>query len=426
MAIPADTVWEVQTTGNDANGAGWAASKAGGTGVDMSQGAPTVFGATLSATGTTTLTDSANGFTNLMLGNVIQITGQGFYCISTYVGPGSVTVDRALGTFSTTSGRVGGPVAFPATIGAIVVAGNVVFVKSGSYTITTATANVSGGCVSTAVSSLWVGYDTTRTTPNSDTNLPALTLNSGVSSAVLLTVTGVIKGLSLNGAGQTNSRGTVTATNIGCKFSNFTNNAANSPSLSCEITGCTTQPAMTGNCYACVAHGNSVTSFTGTAVNCIAYANTSTPFTCNTGIVVNCVAYGNTGGTTDGFTPGNSNAGADFVNCIAESNGRYGFNGNTTTPVHFLYNCSAKNNASGATNPTVQNIGFITPGGTVFVDPTNQDFRLNNTAGAGALLRAAGFPSTWPAVNAAMLNYLDIGVAQHQDSGGGTVIVIED
>ena len=73
-----------------------------------------------------------------MLGNVINIVGQGFYCITGYTNAGSVTVDRALGTFSTTSGKVGGAYSSFNAVGTDpllpIVAGNTIYVLSGTYT----------------------------------------------------------------------------------------------------------------------------------------------------------------------------------------------------------------------------------------------------------------------------------------------------
>lgn len=52
-----------------------------------------------------------------------------------------------------------------------------------------------------------------------------------------------------------------------------------------------------------------------------------------------------------------------------------------------------------------------------FVSRAGQDYRLNSTAGAGALVRAARLPLTFP--GASFSAYADGGAVQHQDSGGG-------
>lgn len=67
----------------------------------------TTFTATLSAVGTTTLTDSGAAFLPAMVGNRVDITGKGAYRIVAYLTAGTVTVDRALGTYSGASGTTG-------------------------------------------------------------------------------------------------------------------------------------------------------------------------------------------------------------------------------------------------------------------------------------------------------------------------------
>jgi hypothetical protein len=429
MAIPADTVWEVEATGSDLNGGGWSTASKGATGVDMTLGAATSFTSTLSATGTTTLTDSANGFVNTMRGNVINIVGQGFYCITAFTSSSAVTVDRALGTFSTTSGKVGGPVASPGMIGGVVVAGNTAYIQSGSYTITSASTNISGGCVSSAAGSIWAGYSTNRTMYNSDTR-PVFTLNAGVSTSVMFAAI-LVCNLALDGASQTSSRG-CTAPAMRCKFSNFTNAGTNTVCLFCEFTGCATVAACSGFAAFCVAHGNSIMAFSNQAYGCIAYGNTATPFGSNSTQVINCVAYSNTGASTDGFINTSATGHAVAVNCIAESNGRYGFNSTTPqNPTHLLINCSTFGNSTSGTNGLWISQGLIATTVSAFLDPASQDFRLNALAGGGALLRGAGFPSPtwptggWPSLAAAMVAYLDIGAVQSRnlaarwDMGGG-------
>jgi hypothetical protein len=51
-----------------------------------------------------------------------------------------------------------------------------------------------------------------------------------------------------------------------------------------------------------------------------------------------------------------------------------------------------------------------------FTNAAGGDFTLNNTAGRGALLRAAGY---YPIAGGSQIGYPDIGAYQHQDSGGG-------
>lgn len=115
MAIAARTVWRVRTGGDDNNGAGYDSTVASA-GTDYSQQdvAQLTITATLSAGGTTTLTDAAGGnqFTSAMVANVIRISGgtltAGWYCIMAFTDANNVVLDRTPGTGTLSTGRVGG------------------------------------------------------------------------------------------------------------------------------------------------------------------------------------------------------------------------------------------------------------------------------------------------------------------------------
>ncbi len=182
-------------------------------------------------------------------------------------------------------------------------------------------------------------------------------------------------------------------------------------------------------------HGNSGNSVAGYCIGCVAYANTATPYINGAygSFYVNSIAYGKTGATTDGFalsTPSISYV-MMYVNDIAESNGRDGFRGPSSPPNPIgrgLINCSTYGNGTAAVEyiTSQQLLNTVATSGSVFVDPATQDFRLNNTAGAGALLRAAGYSATWPATSMSMVNALDIGavqMAQAATTGGGYAYV---
>jgi hypothetical protein len=105
-----------------------------------------------------------------------------------------------------------------------------------------------------------------------------------------------------------------------------------------------------------------------------------------------------------------------MVNNIAEGNTGEGFWASAVEGLVSLINCAGYNNSS---NYSVTNItdvqGFIAQtAGSFFTNAASGDFSLNNTAGRGALLRAAAYPGTFP--RATTVSYADIGVAQHQDA----------
>ncbi len=109
MAVNAAAVWRVRPGGNNANGGGYDATISGA-GPDYSQqNAAQAIGTNGAGSATTTFTDAtANAFTAQMVGNAINIAGQGTYFVVTFTDSAHVIVDRALGTFSSASWKLGG------------------------------------------------------------------------------------------------------------------------------------------------------------------------------------------------------------------------------------------------------------------------------------------------------------------------------
>lgn len=428
MAISANTVWEVRTTGSDSNGGGFVTGAAG-TDYSQQDGSQYAFADLASSNGTNgtpSVTSASHSFAAADVGNIIRITAgsnwtTGFFQIVS-VSAGAAVLDKACGSSaSLTSGTyvVGGAFISPGQAGAAAtITGNLVYVKSGTYTITSASTNVSGGCISATSGTTFTGYNSTRTRASTDTR-PTLVLNAALSSATIATGTCLYSNIIFDGASQTTSRGINTSVSYRCKFQNFTNAGMNGGAcVYAEFTGCTTQNACFATAAWSVAYSNSVVSFTGTCINCIGFSNTAVVFSMNASTAVNCIAYGNTGATTDGFQHGGTSA-AFYINCIAENNGRYGFNPSNAADC-ILINCAHFNNGTAGVNSaqTMQEINTLALSASPFVAAATQDFRLNSTASAGASCRAAGYPSTWPAVSASMLSYDDIGAAQSRATGG--------
>jgi hypothetical protein len=109
MAVAASAVWRIRPNGANTNGGGYdSASYPGGTDYSQ-QDAAQASGTHGSGAGTTTFTDSTAGaFTAAMVGNCINIAGQGFYFVVSRTDANNVVVDRALGTFSGASWALGG------------------------------------------------------------------------------------------------------------------------------------------------------------------------------------------------------------------------------------------------------------------------------------------------------------------------------
>ena len=299
--------------------------------------------------------------------------------------------------------------------GGIAIARNTIFIKNGTYTISTASTNVSGGTLDTTVAGgmVVIGYQTTRTAANTGTR-PILQVAAALSNCRIFkgsATTGV--NLELDGNLQTNSSvADATAVNFfRCIFRNFT-----------------ADNASAGRIVGCLATGNSAAQFAGGVINyaCEAYGNTAThgcfplvrpcvltskrirgnvPF-------FNCVAYGNGG---DGFDVSDSRM---VVNSYAEGNTGYGFRLNNIGPNVLFIGTGGFNNTLGLySNSTFSAVGNVTPTTSVFTSAAGNDFSLNNTATGGALLRALGYPlTTFPRGTTA--TQMDIGASQVVPTGG--------
>jgi hypothetical protein len=418
---------QVATNANTVAGCATTASPTAGTwGVDYSQQTAAQFsltGLTTSGANAIILTSAA---TKAMIGNGLVITGgtnftTGYYQITAASAGTSITVDRTCATGVGASGTagLGGALASPGN--ALLAANGVlmfVFLKYNAsvYSITSASTNVAGGCL-TSVMNVY-GYSTNRYFGSQDTNRPTLQLN--VSSATLLTGASnefTVWNCILDGNSQTSSKLSASGiVLINCQLNN--SNVA----------------STAATYFNCTATGNSASVFNGVCVDCEAFANTATQFVAGT--FINCLSYANTGASTDGFVVNQTtdifkcvayNNGRDgfnltagrsgvIANCISVSNARFGYNYPTGSLTVQSLNCAGYNNTSGDQNGSGSVTGFITLTGDPFVASGSGNFALNNTAGAGALLRAAGFPALFPAGLTA--TYEDIGAAQHQDSGG--------
>ena len=432
-ALSASTVWEVRPSGADTNGGGFVS---GASGTDYSQQDSAPFSGTdlASTNGTNaspTVTSATHNFVSTDVGNIIQITAgtswtTGFYQIVS-VNSNAATLDRACGSSASLSGGTwaeGGALASIGECGSGFVSGNILYINNAGatvYSLTSATYNVSGGCFGPTAYGSVIGYSTNRTITNTDAQ-PTIQLN--VASGIMFGPTaggGGIRfyNLIFDGNSQTSSRcfASIQAIAQNCTFKGFTGTTV-----------------IAGTLYGCKITGNSTGSLFGTnsmAFFCEAYANTATPMGGSEGSFVNCVSYNNTGATTDGF---HLEAGSIYQNCVAYGNGRYGFNtaGGNKGPC-IMVNCIAEGNTTGALGQTVTSVppivinfaydsGFNLTGintystgvihytnGSVFNNPAGNDFSLNNIAGRGALLRAAGF-ATFPA--GVMVGYPDIGAVQ--------------
>lgn len=470
MAIAANTIFEVQTGGSDTNGGGFVP---GSGGTDYSQQTSPQASVTDGVTaGSTTITSATAAFTAAMVGNIIYVQGgtgavvAGWYQIISRTNATTIVVDRSTGLTAGTGVtlHVGGCLATPGLACGVMQSSNTVYIKSGTYVLTTATANVAGGTLSPPTfasnensgadtHTKVVGYSTNRNINNTDTQPIIQVPASGVTSCTIVNPVNdkiLFQNIGVDGQSKTSIRGFGTTTNfisyryIHCSAINCTNNAfffGNSGGLSfaidCWATGSSSQASFeinsNGNSHhyfvGCLVQGGSTTGFLVdiqqslcTLADCIADSVTgasSDGFSGDTGTLwLNCTAVSS---GRAGFRFGvNFEGGLVVRNCIAYNNAEWGFtgNGSTLSASQMLMNCAGGANTSGNVNtPALGSSGFITLTADPFTSKSTHDLSLNNTAGGGAALRAAGLPTAYPL--GTTLNYADVGAAQHQDSGGG-------
>lgn len=435
MSLPTAAVIEVRTTGSDTQCGGGFNAARGGT--DYTQQNAAQATGTVTST-TTTVTATTGIFTAAMVGNYIT-DGTTYKEITAFTNATTVTVDSAP-SWTAATVYVGGALASPGKAGAVHVAGNTIYVKAGTYTVTSASTNVASGCVSltagaAANQTRLIGYQTTR----GDNGTKPLLQASGIATFTLVAVgaAGRVDNISADGASLTASRGFQVATGgnsalaIRCKAANCTNSGFAGGTTAfvalCETTGCSSVASFnSGLSYVgCVARANSVSGFTSpaSAVGCLAINNTGAStigFTAiQGGSVQNCTAYGN---GSHGFSFTGSTNGAIATNCLSASNGGFGFTVGSAYDNGLLVNCATYNNTSGAVSTNVtaaSQIGLITLTGDPFTNAAGLDFSLNNTAGAGAAVRAAGIPTATGTYalpgGLSTPTYPDVGAARHPD-----------
>lgn len=372
----------------------------------------------------TKFTSAAHPAADNLIGNIINVTGgTGFTAQRVAIVSRTTTtynVDKSLGTLSSTggTGNLGGAFASPALPYSLIVASNIVWIKAATYSLTSASTNVTGGCPSSFTRIRTEGYGTVR----GDRAARPVLQASGISTATLFAPSGIIVNVAVDGASLTAIKGfhllTCAAYHcsaINCTNNGFDSNSTDSVAVDCTATGCATQAAFA----------------VYSAIDCVAYSNTVTGFSAAStgGSFTRCLSYNNSGASSDGFASAVFNT--PYSNCIAYNNGRDGFRG--TQAIEMYINCIAEGNAgtgftvgnsalliscgvyNNGTNVTPQisinlYINLITGTASFFVNAASGNFALNANAGGGALLRAAGIPGVTP--DGLSTGYLDIGAIQ--------------
>ncbi len=376
-----------------------------------------------------------------MVGNILQVVSgtnftTGFFEILSVVVGVSVTVDRNICSGVGSAGviNIGGCLDTIAIYLANNTPGNIGYAKS------TADYSISSGLTMTAddltkVTRL-VGYTATR----GDRGRATIKATANITGLTMSGSGGSFENFTLDANGNTGLGINCTATymlNISnCKIMGWTANGITVAGgvngigiFGCEITGCSGTYAVNfgmvgGVMYGCSVHDNSVPGINSVGassiIRCLVANNTGAS---SDGIridlvacIVGCTIHGN---GRDGIRSPNYGIQSMISGNILTNNGGFGIN----WPIAYVqeivcfnvFGGGASANTSGARLNILPGRGDVTLTGDPYVN-AGTDFSLNNTAGAGAACRAAGFPGV-------MLfggtGYLDIGTLQHQDSGGG-------
>ncbi len=291
--------------------------------------------------------------------------------------------------------------------------GNSAFVKNGTYTNTTASTNVTGGCLSLAVIATICGYSSTRTLDNTGT---APVWKAGAASTTLFVNTfGLIRNVTLDGNAQTTTKcfgGGYGA--ILCTIQNF-NSASTAVTwlIDCTVT-LNSAAILVVSIVRCLSTANTALcmqiSGTGSAVDSIFASNTGAStiglYSAGPVSVTNCTFY------TNGQYGFQCDATAQIDNCIFEGNVTAGANLSSAATV--LRNCASFNNTKLAGTYMIDS-GAIALSASPFTNAGSGDFSLNTTSGGGAACRAAGIPGTL----GSSTGHADVGAIQHADPAGG-------
>lgn len=412
-ALQADATWEVRTTGDNTNGSCY---DTGGSGTDYSQQDAAELSLTDLATsgaGVTTLTSATGGFTDAMVDNCIYIASGtnfdvGYYEITVRTDTNTVTLDRtpsAAGAGSGGAGKVGGAAADPEQISGSIVAGQQIYIKAGTYTVTLAT-NTAGSSTAWVE---WEGYNATRDDNPTGSDRPKFDCDGGANATALTSavarnifsnlwfdnctgdgITDVgtnvywnVRSSSHGGDGLDDSSANATTsylvfsemdtnTGWGCNRNAQTSNACTAIGTYLHDNGAGGLIAggNRGNdCYGSVMEGNA------------SHGNQHTG-----GYTMNCIAHSNTGAGIDGFSGVNELE--QIINSVATDNGDDGFAGTAGNVVIFNYNAYNGNSGTGAENITAG--ANDQTGAPNFTDAANGDFTINSSSS----LSGTGWPQS--------------------------------
>jgi hypothetical protein len=459
VGLSATMVWEIRSAGSDNSGGGF---KAGASGTDYSQQNAAQFSGTnlaVDAVTNTVVSSATHNFVAADVGNVIQVTAGAGWTVGFYeilsVAANKATLDRSPAAAGTTGGTwaEGGALATVNKCNGAKVTGNKAWIKAGTYTSTTRQDwTTTDSTWNGADPTLLLGYNAVRGDNPKGSGRPVLSCSTagvdvfGLSGAGVQAAHLVVDGndaardgVTDPGTGTTGRGGTLWYVTVK-RCTRY--GVLSIPTLSkCRVTDMaagSTAAFRVNQASFCVADNNPCPGFSQAGNN-------------ENMTAMGCVSAWNTGASSDGFAADNYLSSSQHDGGVAYNNGRHGFNfaDGTYNAITQLTNSVAYGNGGygvkGQSRPALLNVdanayGSNTSGNitgyaagpadvALTADPytgadatsvLNADsvddvfalFRPNATAGGGASLRGAGYPS-----------YEDVGAAQHQDAGGGAAPV---
>lgn len=363
------------------------------------------------------------------------------------------------GNDSTGTGASGAPYATPGKAVGVMAGGDTVYIKSGTYTHTTATTNIAGGPIrppagTAAAPTRIIGYNSAigdLDGDTDDTNYPVLatTVGLGLIPITCLNSFVIFKNLIADAGGFVNKAVTLQADNIWMRNVVGKRGTTYGFELFAIV-----------RCFRCRATGNTGSTSAGAgfllaASHCLVFGcradgNSSAGFyvTGTRGYIVSCIADGNTGASSDGFRFADADPSPVVINCTAYNNGRdgirfdgstdvsipmainnvsygngaYGLRSGVTTLTDALLDYNAfGSNTSGARSAVPTGAHDVTLTGNPFTNAGSGDFSLDSVTGEGAACRGAGAPAAF--LPTASTGYPDIGAVQAQGAAASTAPV---